>query len=159
MKNMNKRRVYLIVAIIFSIVALSTSLAYIIEQASAQSSADTIHGTEVSISVEIDDFSDQILIPQNAIATETGETKTLVITGTIALDYDTDIAVDVVLSYKILVDGDDETSLFNITDATTALQLDSEDGEDFGLKVALKSGEKLDDGAEITVVVTAELDD
>lgn len=157
MKKLAKKQIFLIVAIITAILASGTSLAYILTTASDSATSSTAHGTEVSITVNFDDFSDQILIPQNAIATEDNETKTLEISGTVLLDYATEIDVNVKLSYLIYVDEMESTDLFNITNATTTLDVNSIEGEVFSLEVSLNAGEKLNDGAEITVKVTAEL--
>ncbi len=159
MKTISRRKKgYFLLAIIFIVAALSTSLAYIINQ-SVSGSGDTNHGTEVSLSVSIDDFSDQILIPQNAIPTISGETKTLNITGSAVLDDKAteQDAVNVTLTYTIKVDGNDQTDSFNITDATESLSLTGSTAESFLLKVSLKEGVRLDDGAVITVEVTANL--
>jgi len=159
MKKFGKKQIFLIVAIITAVLASGTSLAYILTTASGNATGNTVHGTEVSITVNFDDFSDQVLIPQNAVPTEDNETKTLEISGTVMLDYATEIDVNIKLSYLIYVDEVESTDLFDITNATATLDVNSTDGEVFSLEVSLKAGEKLDDGAEITVEVTAELDD
>lgn len=158
-KKLNKKKVYFILAILTAVLAFGTAFAYIMNSATDTAEGDTIHGTEIGIVVEFDNFADQILIPQNAIATETGETDTLNITGTIKLSADADIAVAVVLSYEILVNEQVSTALFTISNATTSLDVDSVSGEDFSLDVSLIAGEKLGDGDAIKVVVTAVLAD
>ncbi len=156
-KKINKKKVYFILAILTAVLAFGTVFAYIMNNVTDSAEGETVHGTEINIEVAFNDFSDQILIPQNATATETGETDTLNITGTIKLTADSDLGVDIVLSYEIYVNEVESTSLFTISNADTELTVDTADGEDFALDVALIEGQKLGDGDVITVKVYAVL--
>lgn len=152
----NKKMSYFIISAVLMIIAVSTSFAYILINHVGEAQDDTEHGNQISIIVALEDFSDQILIPQKGIPTNENEIKTLDIKGTVKLD---DKATDqdfipVSLTYVILVNDVERTNDFDVNFLVKPNVL-TNNAEVFNLEVSLKDDVILEDNAKITVRIIA----
>jgi len=152
-----KKKGYFILAVMLMVTAISTSFAYIfMDEASRFVEKDTNHGQKVTLVVELDDFSDQILIPQNALKTNEFETKTLNINGRVRLDNTVEgDNLEVDLFYEVLSNGVSIADKVKINPTIEEANLTHQDTE-FSLQVSLLEGETLQDNQVITVKVTAQ---